>query len=97
VDIENYMTTYIIGGGTKFGVKGQYSKEKHSRKKKVFQNIYQGIANFVPQFGGGGGKTILLTPFSAALDLNFDPAGGYYGDHTHFSSLIVLFPITYKP
>jgi hypothetical protein len=78
------MTTDIIGGGTRLEVRGQHSEEKQSRKK-VFQNIYQGMANVVPP------------PCSAAYDQKYGPAGGCYGDHSHFSSLIVLFPITYKP
>ena len=41
------MTTDIIGGGTRLEVRGQHSEEKQSRKK-VFQNIYQGMANVVP-------------------------------------------------
>jgi hypothetical protein len=36
-------------------------------------------------------------PCSAAYNLNYDPDGGCDENHSHFSSLIVLFPITYKP
>ena len=56
-----------------------------------------------PIFGTGGDCPLVPPPppppppCSAACDLNYDLAGGCDGNHSHFSSLIVLFPITYKP
>ena len=75
-----------------------HKQKKKIKKKKVFQQIYQETANFAPKSGGGDHIVAPpLPPCSAAYDLNYDPDGGCDGNHSHFSSLIVLFPITYKP
>ena len=52
MDIANYMTTDIIGGGTKFGVRGQNSEERQSRKKGLSEYL-PGNCKFCHKIGGG--------------------------------------------
>ena len=80
--------------------------EEKQKKKGLSANLQENC-KFCPKiWGGGGGQNHIVAPplwnwggppCSAAYDLNYDPAGGCDGNHSHFSSLIVLFPITYKP
>ena len=88
------MTTDIIGGGTKFGVRGKIPRKSKAEKKGLSEYL-PGNCKFCPKIGAGAKP--YCPPCSAAYDLNYDPAGRCYGDHPHFSSLIVLIPIKYKP
>jgi hypothetical protein len=73
--------------------KKKRSFSKFTRKLQILpQNLRGGRGNHIVAFGTGEAP-----PCSAAYDLNYDPAGGCDGNHSHFSSLIMLFPITYKP
>jgi hypothetical protein len=53
VDIENHMATDIIGGGTKFRVKGQNSEEQQSSKKRSFRIFTRELQILAQNWGGG--------------------------------------------
>jgi hypothetical protein len=67
VDIENYMTTDIIGGGTKFGVKGQNSEEKQSGKKGLSEYL-PGNCKLCAKIEGRGAKPYFPPPVPPPLN-----------------------------
>ena len=71
-NVAYYMTTDIIGGGTRLGVRGQHSeekqqkkkkkKEKKKRKKRSFSKFTRKLQILPQNLGGGGAKPYCCPP-----------------------------------